>query len=63
MTGILSPDNIQNGRLPGGGDASRKRTEKDHVISILMTNHGVAAVTLFWLSQPSVFHYSVVWSY
>jgi ammonia channel protein AmtB len=25
-----------------------------HSVSILMTNYGVAAVTLFWLGRPSV---------
>jgi hypothetical protein len=35
-------------------NASRKRTGQEHGECILMTNHGVAAVTIFCLSRPSV---------
>jgi hypothetical protein len=52
MRGIHPPDNNQNGDVQG------------HGVSILMTNHGVELVTLFWLSQPPVYLYSVPrWSY
>ena len=44
LRGIHPPDNIQNGARPGG-DASQTRTGQDHGVSILMMNHGVAAVT------------------
>ena len=44
LRGIHPPDNIQNGGRPGG-NASQTRTGLDHGVSILMMNHGVAAVT------------------
>ena len=44
LRGIHPPDNIQNGGRPGG-NASQTRTGQDHGVSILMKNHGVAAVT------------------
>jgi hypothetical protein len=43
LRGIHPPDNIQIGGRPGG-NASQTRTGLDHGVSILMMNHGVAAV-------------------
>ena len=47
MRSIHPPDNIQNGGRPGG-NASHKHTGKNHGVSILMTNHGVAAGSRFF---------------
>ena len=51
LRGIHPPDNIQNGRHPGGGCFSNAHW-LDHGVSIFMMNHGVAAVTQVNLLCP-----------
>jgi hypothetical protein len=54
MRRIHPLDNIFKMADVQGVNASNKHTGEDHGVSILMTNHGVAAVTLSWLYRPSV---------